>query len=65
MAQLQSSRHSTTERIDARARDLAEGGAKVFAGVADLSDHEQAHTFVQQVFNRFGRIDILRLPAPS
>jgi 3-oxoacyl-[acyl-carrier protein] reductase len=50
---------STTERIDARARDLADGGAKVFAGIADLSDHEQAHAFVQQVFNRFGRIDIL------
>lgn len=50
---------STTERIHGRARDLAESGASVFAGVADLSDHAAAHALVQQVLNRFGHIDIL------
>jgi 3-oxoacyl-[acyl-carrier protein] reductase len=50
---------STTERIEARARELAAEGAEVFALSADLRDHARAHMLVDEVLNRYGRLDIL------
>src|SRR5205807_4503598 len=50
---------STTERIDERARELAAGGADVFALPADLRDHARTHALVQEVVARYGRLDIL------
>jgi 3-oxoacyl-[acyl-carrier protein] reductase len=50
---------STTERIEARARELATEGADVFAFPADLLDHARTHMLVQDVLARYGRIDIL------
>src|SRR5258708_12842677 len=50
---------STTERIEARARELAAEGAEVFAFPADLRDHEASHGLVREVVPRYGRLDIL------
>ncbi len=50
---------STTERIEARARELAAEGAEVFAFPADLRDHEASHGLVREVVARYGRLDIL------
>src|ERR1700758_4429820 len=50
---------STTERIDARARELAADGAHVFALPADLRDHARTQELVGEVLARYGRLDIL------
>jgi 3-oxoacyl-[acyl-carrier protein] reductase len=50
---------STTERIEARARELAAQGAEVFAFPADLRDHARTHELVREVLARYGRLDIL------
>ncbi len=50
---------STTERIQARARELAAEGADVFAFPADLRDYPRTQELVQEVLARFGRLDIL------
>src|ERR1700675_4836502 len=50
---------STTERIEARARELAAEGADVFAFPADLLDHTGTRMLVQEVLARYGRLDIL------
>ena len=50
---------STTERIETRARELAEGGADVFAFPSDLRDHARTQSLVREVLARFGRLDIL------
>ena len=50
---------STTERIAARARELAADGADVFALAADLRDHDRTQKLVSQVLARYGRLDIL------
>ena len=50
---------STTERIEARARELAADGAEVFAFPADLRDHARTQELVREVLARFGRLDIL------
>jgi len=50
---------STTERIEARARELAAEAAEVFAFPADLRDHARTQVLVQEVLARYGRLDIL------
>jgi 3-oxoacyl-[acyl-carrier protein] reductase len=50
---------STTERIEARARELAAAGAEVFAFPADLRDHARTHKLVREVLARYERLDIL------
>src|SRR6202158_5114568 len=50
---------STTERIEDRTRELAAEGADVFAFQADLCDLARTHVLVQEVFARYGRLDIL------
>src|ERR1700687_29868 len=50
---------STTERIEDRAGELAAEGADVFAFHADLRDLARTHVLVQEVFARYGRLDIL------
>jgi 3-oxoacyl-[acyl-carrier protein] reductase len=50
---------STTERIEERARELADVGDDVFAFVADLRDPARVYALVQEVVARYGRIDIL------
>jgi 3-oxoacyl-[acyl-carrier protein] reductase len=50
---------STTERIEARAHELAAEGAEVFAFSADLRDHAASHQLVREVQVRYGRLDIL------
>jgi len=50
---------STTERIQQRARELAAEGADVFASPADLRDHGRTHALVQEVLDRYGRLDVL------
>ena len=50
---------STTKRIEARARELAEEGAEVFAFPTDLRDHAGTHMLVDGVLNRYERLDIL------
>jgi 3-oxoacyl-[acyl-carrier protein] reductase len=50
---------STTERIEARASELAADGANVFAFPADLRDHARTQKLVGEVLARYGRLDIL------
>ena len=50
---------STTERIEARARELAAQDAEVFAFPADLRDHECSQALVREVVEHYGRLDIL------
>lgn len=50
---------STTERIEARARELAASGTEVFATPADLRDHARTQELVREVVARYGRLDIL------
>lgn len=50
---------STTERIQDRARELAAGGADVFALSADLRDQTRAQMLVDGVLAHYGRLDIL------
>lgn len=50
---------STTERIHDRAQELASQGAEVFAVPADLCNHDRTRALVEQVVDRFGRIDVL------
>jgi 3-oxoacyl-[acyl-carrier protein] reductase len=50
---------STTERIEARARELAADRAEVFALPADLRDHARTQELVRDVLARYGRLDIL------
>src|ERR1700686_3929146 len=50
---------STTERIEARARELAAEGAEVFAFPADLRDYARTQELVHEVLARYGRLDIL------
>jgi len=50
---------STTERIEARARELAAEGAEVFAFPADLRDHARTQVLIQEVLARYSRLDIL------
>jgi len=47
---------STTDRIHARADDLANGSLGI---VADLTDREQVADLVDSVMERFGRVDVL------
>jgi 3-oxoacyl-[acyl-carrier protein] reductase len=50
---------STTERIQARARELDASGKRVSAFVADLTEEGAAKNLVQTVLQRSRRIDIL------
>jgi len=50
---------STTQRIEERARELADEGADVLALTADLRDHARTHRLVEEVLARYGRLDIL------
>ena len=50
---------STTDRINERARELAAEGADVFPFHADLCDLARTQLLVQEVFTRYGRIDVL------
>jgi 3-oxoacyl-[acyl-carrier protein] reductase len=50
---------STTERIQARADELAAVGADASAFTADLRNHARSHVLVQEVLDRYGRLDIL------
>ena len=50
---------STTERIEARARELAAEGAEVFAFPADLRDLARTQVLIHEVLARHGRLDIL------
>ena len=50
---------STTQRIHDRAQELRSQGADVFAFSADLCDHDRTRVLIEQVFARFGRIDVL------
>jgi 3-oxoacyl-[acyl-carrier protein] reductase len=50
---------STTERIQARACELAPKGNRVLAFVADLTDEATAQGLVESLLERTGRIDIL------
>jgi 3-oxoacyl-[acyl-carrier protein] reductase len=50
---------STTERIHARAAELAAEGHSVAAFVADLTHAEEVAGLAQAVLDRFGRIDVL------
>ena len=50
---------STTERIEARARELAADGADVFAFPADLRNPAGTQELVGEVLARYGRLDIL------
>src|SRR5207253_1707715 len=49
---------STTQRIEERARELADEGADVFA-LTDLRDYARTHSLVDEVLARYGRLDIL------
>jgi 3-oxoacyl-[acyl-carrier protein] reductase len=50
---------STTERIHERAAELTASGAEAAGFVADLTDRAQARRMVEQVVERFGRVDVL------
>jgi 3-oxoacyl-[acyl-carrier protein] reductase len=50
---------STTERIQARARELDPSGSRVLAFVADLTEEAEAQRLVESVIAQTGRIDIL------
>jgi len=51
---------ATSDRIDARARELREQtGAAAFGFVADLTDPAQADALVAAAHDRFGRLDVL------
>jgi 3-oxoacyl-[acyl-carrier protein] reductase len=50
---------STTERIEARARELAAEGAEVFAFPADLRDHARTQALVRGVLAHYGHLEIL------
>lgn len=51
---------STTDRIEARAKELQElTGGEVAGFVCDLKDWKQTQEMVKHVFDHFGRIDIL------
>jgi 3-oxoacyl-[acyl-carrier protein] reductase len=50
---------STTERIEQRAAELRDEGARVFAHVADLTDRRQAFDLVAAAQEALGPLDIL------
>lgn len=50
---------STTDRIEARAAELREAGAPVFARVADLVEREQAFALVAAAQAELGPLDVL------
>jgi 3-oxoacyl-[acyl-carrier protein] reductase len=50
---------ATSERVHARAEELARGGHETFARTADLTDPAAAERLVADVVGRFGRIDVL------
>jgi 3-oxoacyl-[acyl-carrier protein] reductase len=50
---------STTDRIEERAKELRESGARAAGVVADLTETAQAETLVQTAIESFGGIDIL------
>jgi len=50
---------STTDRIQDRAKELAEKGDEVFAKAADLTNREQAQSLVDKVLRRYRSVDIL------
>ncbi len=50
---------STTDRVHARARELAGGGDAVLSFIADLTIETEVQRFVDSVLSRMGRIDIL------
>jgi 3-oxoacyl-[acyl-carrier protein] reductase len=50
---------STTARIEQRAAELRDGGHTAAGFVADLNDREQARSMVEQVLDRFGRVDVV------
>ncbi len=50
---------STTDRIHDRARELDSDGKTASGFVADLTDEEAVHKFVQSVLRQSGRIDVL------
>lgn len=49
----------SSERVNARARELQEEGAQVVAVPADLTTEEGANALVQETMKAYGRIDIL------
>ena len=50
---------STTERIFERERELSAGGGQAAGFVADLTDPGQARKLIDDVHERFGRLDVL------
>ena len=50
---------ATSDRIEERARRLAEDGHDVWSGTADLTDVTAADELVAAVVERFGRVDVL------
>jgi NAD(P)-dependent dehydrogenase (short-subunit alcohol dehydrogenase family) len=47
------------DRVEARARDLAAGGAGVLALAVDLTSESEVRKAVEQVASQYGRIDVL------
>ena len=47
------------EELERAKEDLQSGGAEVFSGVCDVRDREQVTSFIGEVTNHFGRIDVL------
>jgi NAD(P)-dependent dehydrogenase (short-subunit alcohol dehydrogenase family) len=49
----------TQSKVDARAKELRDGGATVFALAASLTDESQVTKLVEGTLQEYGRIDIL------
>ena len=50
---------SKQERVSALGEKLTDTGANVYGAVVDVTDAEQIRTFMDSVFERFGRVDVL------
>lgn len=50
---------SKQERVDALSEKLAGTGANVFGAVVDVTDAAQVQAFMDAVYGKFGRVDVL------
>lgn len=50
---------SKQERVDALSEKLAVTGANVFGAVVDVTDAAQVQAFMDAVYGKFGRVDVL------
>src|ERR1700744_823317 len=48
-----------TERIEALAREIEEGGGRALATTADVGEEDQARTFIERTATELGRLDVL------